>query len=230
MRELERKLDPNSFNRHANNLTIFKKVLKQKRSDSNKIYSLHSLSRFIGKPHTKCYTKGKEHKKFEFGSKASFLITQNTGVIVGALNFTESLHDSKTLPKVLEQYERLTEKQPENIFLDRGYRGPKKINNTNLHIPKPDPNITKNKRNRHKRRAAIEPIIGHLKFDYRMARNFLKGIQGDAINRMMAAAAWNFKKVMNAFKKYFHFFSELFLQLFEINVYFCYKLNLKSSF
>lgn len=223
VRELERKLDSKSFNYHSNDLTIFKKVLKQKRSDSNKIYSLHE-------PHTKCYTKGKEHKKFEFGSKASFLITQNTGVIVGALNFTDTLHDTKTLPKALEQYERLTEKQPEYIYLDRGYRGPKKINNTNLHTPKPDPNITKNKRNRHKRRAAIEPVIGHLKFDYRMARNFLKGIQGDAINMMMAAAAWNFKKVINAFKKLVHFFSELFFQLFELNVLFCYQLNMKRSF
>ncbi len=65
--------------------------MAQRRGDINKTYCLHE-------PEVKCYTKGKEHKKFEFGSKASFLVTKSTGVIDGALNFTETLHDSKTLP------------------------------------------------------------------------------------------------------------------------------------
>lgn len=69
--------------------------MSQKRSDTDKIYSLHE-------PDVKCYSKGKEHKKFEFGSKASVLIDQGTGIIMGAINFTETLHDSKTLPEVLE--------------------------------------------------------------------------------------------------------------------------------
>jgi transposase, IS5 family len=198
VRELERKLTPDSLNRYATGLSLFKKVLAQKRSDTNKTYSLHE-------PDVKCYTKGKEHKKFEFGSKASFLVTQSTGVIVGALNFTETLHDSKTLPAALEQYERLMDKEPKNVFLDRGYRGPKTINNTALHTPKPDKNITPAKRTRHKRRAAIEPVIGHLKYNYRMIRNYLKGTVGDAINVMLAAAAMNFKRMMNKWKTAFIF-------------------------
>jgi len=44
----------------------------------------------LHEPHVKCYTKGKEHKKFEFGSKVSILVTQKTGVIVGALNFNDT--------------------------------------------------------------------------------------------------------------------------------------------
>lgn len=205
VRDLERKLSDIALNTHSVDLSLFKKVLLQKRGDSNKIYSLHE-------PEVKCYTKGKEHKKFEFGSKASLLITQSTGVIVGALNFTETLHDSKTLPSAIEQYERLMNKQPKNIFLDRGYRGPKKINNTLLHTPKPDKNITKAKRNRHKRRAAIEPIIGHLKQDYRMIKNYLKGTVGDAINLMLAAAAMNFKRMMNKWKNQPVFLFENYLQ------------------
>ena len=126
VRDIERKLDAQTIKKYLTDLTIFKKVLAQKKTDSDKIYSLHE-------PQTKCYTKGKEHKRFEFGSKASILVTQSTGVIVGALNFTQTLHDSKTLPEAIEQYQRLTSQQPENIFLDRGYRGPKKINNTHLH-------------------------------------------------------------------------------------------------
>ena len=154
VRELERKLSPQASNKYGMDLQLFTRVLAQKRSHSNKIYSLHE-------PQTKCYTKGKEHKKFEFGSKASLLITQGSSVIVGALNFTDTLHDSKTLPKAIEQYERLTGRQASNIFLDRGYKSPKKINNTNIHTPKPDKNITPSKRKKHKRRAAIEPKIGH---------------------------------------------------------------------
>ncbi|MCX6187609.1 MAG: transposase [Bacteroidetes bacterium] len=101
----------------------------------------------------------------------------------------------------MEQHKRLTGIQAKNIFLDRGYRGPKKINDTYLYTPKPDKNITTTKRRRHKRRAAIEPTIGHLKHDHRMIRNYLKGTVGDAMNLMLAASAMNFKRVMNIFKK-----------------------------
>ena len=54
------------------------------------------------------------------------------------------------------------------------------------------------KRKRCQRRAAIEPIIGHLKSDYRLSRNYLKGIKGDEINLLMAACAWNLNKWMKA--------------------------------
>lgn len=194
VRELERKLTATDQSKYGVNLALYKKVLAQKRTDSNKVYSLHE-------PHVKCYTKGKEHKRFEFGSKVSILVTQKTGVIVGAINFNDTLHDSKTLPEALKQHERLTGKQPKAVFLDRGYRGPKMINETSLHTPKPDKKISKQKRKKHKRRAAIEPLIGHLKSDYRMIRNYLKGVVGDQINVMLCAAAMNFKRVMNLWKR-----------------------------
>lgn len=190
VREVLRNLDEQGLLRHQAQLDIYQKVLLQKRGDSNKIYSLHE-------PEVRCFTKGKEHKKFEFGSKAAVLVTQTTGVIVGALNFSENLHDSKTLPAVIEQYERLTTQKPKAIFADRGYRGPKAVNEVSVHTPKPQKNITKATRQQHARRAAIEPVIGHLKHDYRLIRNYLKGTIGDAINLMMSAAAMNFKRVIN---------------------------------
>ena len=218
IRDVERKLRATELNNYSSDLNLFKRVLAQKREDSNKIYSLHE-------PEVKCYTKGKEHKRFEFGSKASFLITQNTGVIVGALNFTETLHDSKTIPEALEQYHRLMNKEPKSIFLDRGYRGPKKIGDTELHTPKPDKNITASKRKRHKRRAAIEPVIGHLKHDYRMIRNYLKGATGDAINVMLAAAAMNFKRIMNKWRDQLIFCIKNLLTV----IAFCYQRFLTGS-
>ncbi len=61
-----------------------------------------------------------------------------------------------------------------------------------------------------KRRAAIEPKIGHLKQDHRLSRNFYKGIGGDNNNVMLAAAAMNFKRMMNIWKKrFFDFFIRL---------------------
>ena len=194
IRDVERKLPVFTLSKYSSDLELFKKILAQKRSDSNKHYSLHE-------PHVKCYTKGKEHKRFEFGSKVSILITQKTGVIVGALNFNSTEHDSKTLPLALEQHKRLTGVTAKNIYLDRGYRGQKQIDGTAIHTPKPDKNITATKRKRHKRRAAIEPVIGHLKSDYRMRRNFLKGVTGDEINVLLCAAAMNFKRVINLWKQ-----------------------------
>lgn len=193
LRELARKLPLDRLGVYLSKLKLYQRVLSQQRDDSDKIYSLHE-------PHVKCYTKGKEHKKFEFGSKASFLICQQTGIIMGALNFTETLHDSRTLPEVLEQYQRLNDKEATNVFVDRGYKGIKQYKSSIVHVPKPDKNISRKKRKHHSKRAAIEPVIGHLKSDYRLCRNYLKGILGDQINVILAAAAMNFKRVMNLWR------------------------------
>ncbi len=193
VRELARKLPLQSLGIYLPALKLYQRVLSQKRSDTNKIYSLHE-------PNVKCYSKGKEHKKFEFGSKASILIDQDTGIIMGAINFTETLHDSKTLPEVLEQYERLTGKEAGEAFVDRGYKGIKQYKASKIYVPKPDKNITKSQCQKHSKRAAIEPVISHLKQDYRLCRNYLKGILGDNMNVILAASAMNFKRVMNLWR------------------------------
>jgi IS5 family transposase len=195
VRELERKLAPGL---HQDTLGLFKKVLLQKKSDSNKIYSLHE-------PHTQCMTKGKEHKKYEFGSKVSIITTKTTGVIIGAINIEKNVHDSKTLQPAIEQQQRLTGTTLKNNFVDRGYAGVKEVLGTTIVTPdKPDKKRTpyqKQKlRNGFKRRAAIEPKIGHLKHDHRLSRNYYKGIKGDNINVMLAAAAMNFKRMINKWK------------------------------
>lgn len=222
VRDVERKLPSLLLPQYSNDLELFKRILAQKRSDSDKIYSLHE-------PHVKCYTKGKEHKRFEFGSKVSILVTQKTGVIVGALNFNSTEHDSKTLPLALEQHKKLTGITAKNIYLDRGYRGQKQIDQTFVHTPKPDKNITAAKRKRHKRRAAIEPIIGHLKSDYRMRRNFLKGISGDQINVLLCAAAMNFKRVINLWKQRLNNWVKALLEITRL-IFILPYLNAKTTF
>ena len=186
VRELERKLPKGDYEKE---LELYKRVLSQEKNSKNKIYSLHE-------PEVYCMSKGKAHKKYEYGCKASVVLTQNTGIIVGAMTFKTNVYDGHTLPKVLEQVERLTKKAPRTATVDRGYKGKQTIGNTQINIPKPplkkDNHYQKRKkRKHHRRRAAIEPIISHLKHDHRAARNFLKGQMGDSINFMMAAAGFN---------------------------------------
>ena len=194
VRELERKLPPSLY---QDTLALFKQVLAQKKTDSNKIYSLHE-------PHVQCISKGKEHKKYEFGSKVSIITTKNTGVIIGAINIEKNVHDSKTCAPAIEQQQRLTGITLTNNFVDRGYRGIKEVLGTKIIIPDtPGRERTAYEKQKlrkgFKRRAAIEPKIGHLKQDHRLSRNFYKGIKGDN-NVMLAAAAMNFKRMMNKWK------------------------------
>ena len=171
-------------------------------------------------PHVQCISKGKDHKKYEFGSKVSIITTKNTGVIIGALNIEKNIHDSKTLQPALEQQQRLTGITLKNNFVDRGYRGVKEVSGTKIIIPDtPAKNRTPYEKQKlrkgFKRRAAIEPRIGHLKQDHRLSRNFYRGIKGDNINVMLAASAMNFKRMINKWKLnpllfLFHFFQAIF--------------------
>ncbi len=193
-RELRRKLTKELLQRYEEEIKLFEKVLSQQKGDNNKIYSLHE-------PKVYCMSKGKAHKRFEFGSKVSIVLTKDSGIAVGAYNFEENIYDGHTLPEVLEQIKRLTEKEPKVAIVDRGYRGESKVGNTEILRPKrPKKKATayeKTKaRKRFRRRAAIEPVIGHLKQDFRLSRNFLKGTQGDMVNVLLAAAAYNLTKWM----------------------------------
>ncbi|MDZ4123319.1 MAG: IS5 family transposase, partial [Hydrogenophaga sp.] len=209
VRELERNLLPNSP--YQCDLELFKRVLSQKKEDKNKVYSLHE-------PEVQCISKGKEHKKYEFGNKVSIILTQTTGVIVGALSFRNP-YDGHTLKPALEQAEKMLGRNSiKTATADRGYRGAIRINDVEIQTPKPFNNKTQTKYKQNKlkkqfqKRAAIEPIIGHLKSDHRLSRNFYKGEIGDAINVMLSAAAFNFKRMMRKWQSSFlHFFYRFFI-------------------
>lgn len=198
VRELERKLPAGPLVNYFSSLEIFKKILSQKRNDTKKIYSIHE-------PHVQCISKAKEHRKYEFGSKVSIITTKMAGVIIGALNIPKNDYDAHTLNPAIRQQQRLTGHILKNNYADRGYRGVKDVRGTNIIIAetkKEKTNYQKQKlRKAFRRRAAIEPKIGHLKSDHRLSRNFYKGIFGDNINVMLAAAAMNFKRMMNIWKQ-----------------------------
>ncbi len=93
VRELERKLPQGIY---SSELELYKKVLAQEKHTKNKIYSLHE-------PEAYCMSKGKAHKKYEYGCKASVVLTQKTGVIVGAMTFSTNVYDGHTLVDVLNK-------------------------------------------------------------------------------------------------------------------------------
>lgn len=176
-------------------LKLVERVLQQKRHDKNKVYSLHD-------PEVLCIAKGKAHKKYEFGRKASIAMLRDSGVIVSAVSFNDNIYDGDTLEDTLSLAQVHTGKRFKSALVDLGYRGRTKVGGTKIELPgKPrktdSPYHKKKRRKRFARRAAIEPVIGHLKSDFRMARCFLKGAKGAAINLTLAAAAWNLKIWIN---------------------------------
>ena len=141
-------------------------------------------------------SKGKEHKKYEFGAKASLVVGKNNGVILGAYSLPKNDYDGHALEPTLEQVERVSGYRPAVAIGDKGFRGKTHCGTTEIVTPnRPKKNATayekRKAKARFRRRAAIEPRIGHLKSDFRLGRNFLKGQVGDAINLLLAAAASN---------------------------------------
>ena len=196
LRDVMRKLPENSLVARHEELEHYRRAVNQERHDKNKIYSLHE-------PGVLCIAKGKEHKKYEFGAKAAMAMTKNTCIIVGAKSFSNNVYDGDTLDKVLSQIAAIRGKVPEKAFCDRGFRGRKCVLDTAIVLPSPPASGVSeyDKRKARKdfgRRSAIEPVIGHLKNGFRMARNYLKGTIGDTLNLLLAAAAFNMKKWMNA--------------------------------
>lgn len=200
IRELKRELDPQVLSiKYERELDQFEQVLEQKRGSKNKIYSLHE-------PETACIAKGKAHKRYEFGSKVTIIRGSKTGVILGALSVTGNPHDSKLLGPALKQCKRIIGgiggSMPKVAITDRGYRGTKEAEDVEINIPSPgkkkQSKYQKQKaRKRFRARAGIEPVIGHIKHDHRMVRNFLKGVTGDVVNAISASMGFNLKKRLN---------------------------------
>ena len=145
--------------------------------------------------------RGKEHKKYEFGNKVSIVRLWN-GIIIGALSFRNE-YDRHTIDKAKEQVDRIYGRKVKYLAGDRGYRGQQTSGETEIlipHVPKAaDSAYTKAKKHKlFRKRAGIEPVIGHCKSDHRLGRNFYKGLFGDSVNVMLAAAAFNLKRVLRA--------------------------------
>ncbi len=224
VRELRRELDPAQLSKYEEKLRLFEKIIHQQRHDKDKIYSLH-------KPYTACIAKGKAHKKYEFGNKVGILTNAKNLIIQAVETYKGNPHDSKTIEPLIDQVQENFQFKPKEITYDRGGRGANQIQGVHINTPKPpkktDTAYQKRKaRQKHKRRAAIEPVIGHLKSQFRMAQNYLLGEETTKMNALLAATAWNLKKWMRNQTK--NFLYRIFRLTYKLN--FCYLLPQKIKF
>jgi len=197
-RDLERKMGEAQKLKYQDQFGIFKRVLTQTRGSKNKVYSIHQ-------PQVSCIAKGKEHKKYEFGNKVSIVKTRKSGIIIGIMSFCGNPFDGDTLAPQLDQVRRITGHKPQTGIVDRGYRGRKQVNDTEIICPgkptKSDNKYQRQKiRQRFRARAGIEPVIGHVKHDHRMLRNYLLDQTGDSMNSILAAAGFNLRKMLRRLK------------------------------
>lgn len=171
-------------------LALAHRLLAQTRTSKNKIYSIHA-------PEVECIAKGKAHKRYEFGCKSSVATTSKNNWIVGAHALHGNPYDGHTLEGAIAQVERLTKKTPDDVIVDKGYQGHGYKGSATVHVVRTIPKrATRAVRRMLKRRAAIEPTIGHLKSDNRLSRNHLTGKTGDQINTLLAAAGYNLRKLL----------------------------------
>lgn len=169
-------------------LSVLRKVFEQKRVDSPKIYSLHE-------PQVECISKGKAHKKYEFGCKVSVVVTHKKGLVLSC----EALHgnpfDGHTLQNAIVDAQKGSNVEILRLFVDKGYRG-HKVEGKEVFISGKR-NLSSHFKNLLKRRQAIEPIIGHMKNDGKLGRNYLKGAFGDSLNAILCGIGYNIRLILN---------------------------------
>ncbi len=171
---------------------------QKRRQDAPKIYSLHA-------PETECIGKGKAHKPYEFGCKVSIATTNARApggmFVLHAKALHSAPYDGHTLKTVIEELSQWIGVEPERAYVDKGY--------IKHNAPKPlrvfrsgqKLGVHGQIKRELKRRSAIEPVIGHIKAEHRMERNYLKGREGDKINAVLAAAGYNFRRIAAWLKK-----------------------------
>ncbi len=170
-----------------------KRIRDQQPRDSNKIYSWHE-------PQVRCISKGKARQRYEFGQKVALATTNRGNWIVAARLLKDNPYDGHTLSETLEAVESITGVDVSDAYVDKGYRGHGCQRATRVHIAgSSSKKISRSEQKRRRRRSAIEPKIGHLKSDHRARRCFLAGLEGDAINIILAAAAANLRKLLAGF-------------------------------
>ena len=184
-------------------LALSDRVLTQERQSKNKVYSIHETD-------VECISKGKAHKKYEFGCKVGFVTSATSNWILGAMAFHGNPYDGHTLKENLEQVKRITGIELEQATCDMGYRNHGYDGRCTVHIVnRYRKKIPKSIRRWWKRRSAIEPVIGHMKQDNRMDCNRLKGKLGDKLNAILSACGFNFRKLLRAIALFFVFFFKM---------------------
>ena len=218
MRDIERKIagrpDLNAHFRRE--LFHAGRMRSQRRGQrGRKLYSLHA-------PEVECIGKGKAHKPYEFGVKVSIatpLSAPKGGqFVLAAKALPGNPYDGHTLSTVIAHLGRITGATLSRLIADAGYRGHNAPPPYDLRVYTSGQKrrMTPKIKRKMRRRSAIEPVIGHLKGEHRMGRNHLAHAAGDAINAVLAAAGYNFRRLLTWLARLFACL--LALALYTLNV------------
>jgi transposase, IS5 family len=177
-------------------LALARRVLDQKQQQRGpKVYSLHA-------PEVECIGKGKAHRPYEFGVKVSVATTlahaKGGQFVTHAKALPGNPYDGHTLKTVIPDMEALIGNIIERLVLDKGYRGHNASPEykSRVFISGQKRRVTPKIKRELRRRSAVEPVIGDLKSEHRMGRNYLWHRQGDATNAVLAAAGYNFRRLI----------------------------------
>jgi IS5 family transposase len=169
-------------------MALVARLLRQTPKSKRKLYALHE-------PEVDCISKGKARIRYEFGTKVSVATTLAGGFVVGLRSLPGNPYDGHTLPDALQQVETLTGCRPNLAVVDRGYRG-HGVQSTTVLISGTRRGLTPRLCKLLRRRSAIEPEIGHMKTDGRLARCALKGTTGDALFAVLCGCGHNIRKIL----------------------------------
>jgi IS5 family transposase len=205
-RDIERQLEKQSDavkGAFKETLEKTQRILNQLPQDKNKLYSFHA-------PEVECIAKGKVHKKYEFGVKVGITVTNKSNFVLGARSFPGNPYDGHTLESCLEQAEILSGTRAKEVFVDLGYRGVE-VPGVTIYKARQKRGVdTRRLKRALKRRNAIEPVIGHLKNDGLLGRNYLKGEMGDALHAILCGAGHNIRLILRRLRIFWpHFWQSL---------------------
>lgn len=221
-RDIKRKIKGSSMHqKHFKEiLALVDRLLKQEKIDKNKLYSLFE-------PHVECISKGKVHKKYEFGCKVSLVTTHKEGLVLCSEAIHGNPYDGHILKKSLAKAEQISNVQINQVFVDKGYRG-HTVTEKEVFISGQRRGITQAIKKAIKRRQAIEPHIGHMKSEGKLSRNYLKGIIGDKSNAILCGIGHNLRMILRKlrifFAQFFYwikkalFFEEMFMDYFYLKI------------
>lgn len=210
IRDIDRGLDkhPELTDHFRDALIKAKKIHQPPKAGKDKCYAFHA-------PEVECIGKGKAHRPYEFGCKVSVMTHVNPAKGGHFVLHAKALHgnpyDGHTLASVLEDYEARASINPERIYVDKGYQGHSYPHKHRVFKSGQKRGVTKAITRELRRRSVVEPVIGHMKSDGHLGRNYLKGKLGDKVNALLCAIGHNFRLLLRFLKKK-RFFIFLFLQ------------------
>jgi IS5 family transposase len=173
-------------------LATAERLLKQTKDSKNKLYSLHEQD----VQYVQCIAKGKAKKKYEFGCKVSLAVTLNEGFALHAGALEGNPFDGHTLKKTLEKAEKNTNLTIKKVFVDKGYKG-HSVDTKEVYISATR-KLSMRLKKMLRRRFVIERMIGHMKNDGKLGKNYLKDIIGDKVNAVLSAVAHNILLILKA--------------------------------